>query len=138
MAENIGEHNTNPAENPDGPRVIPVIEERVIVDKKWVETGKVVISKTVAEDLTNLSISCEEEEVHVERVPWNIYVDTPPPSIRYEGDVMVVSVLKEVAVVEKKMMLVEELRVTRVKKEKIETQEIMLRKEEVTITRTDL
>jgi stress response protein YsnF len=63
-------------------------------------------------------------------------VDTTPPAVRYEGDVMIIPVLKEVAVVEKKLMLVEELRVTKTKTEKTETHEIALKKEEVKVERT--
>jgi len=65
-----------------------------------------------------------------------------PEGVRYEGDVMIIQVLKEVAVVEKKIMLVEEIHVSRhttranktvevpVRKEKVEAERIALRKDD--------
>lgn len=116
--------------------IIPVIEEQITIDKKVIETGKVVLSKVVHEDVDSYTIPYFEEQVLVERIPKNEFVDTLPAAVRYEGDVMIISVLKEVAVVEKKMMLVEELRVTKTKTEKSQTHEVTLRKEEVEVIRT--
>src|SRR4051794_8151705 len=92
--------------------VIPVVHEQLKVDKKVIETGKVHISKVVYEDVERHNIPYTEESISVERVPKNQIVDTIPPPVRYEEDVMIIPVLKEVAVVEKRIMLVEELRVT--------------------------
>ena len=116
---------------------IPVIEEQVKIGKKIVETGKVHISKVVYEDVDQYTIPFLEEHVSVERIPKNEYVEVMPPAVRYEGDVMIIPVLKEVAVVEKRIMLVEELRVTKFQTQKSETHEVTLRKEEVAVTRTE-
>jgi uncharacterized protein (TIGR02271 family) len=115
---------------------IPIIEEKAIIEKKVVETGKVNISKVVYEDVDRFTIPTTEEHISVERISKNTIVDVAPPAVRYEGDVMIVSVLKEVAVVEKKIMLVEELRVTKTKIEKTETQDITLKREDVQVERT--
>ena len=61
-----------------------------------------------------------------------------PAASRYEGDVMIIPVLKEVAVIEKRIMLVEEIHVSKKQTEKTETREVTLRKEEIKITRTEL
>ena len=50
---------------------------------------------------------------------------------------MIIPVLKEVAVVVKRIMLVEELRVNKHTPEKNETHQVVRRKEEVAITRTN-
>jgi uncharacterized protein (TIGR02271 family) len=115
--------------------VIPVIEEQVVINKKIVETGRVQVSKIVHENVDSYTIPTIEEHINVERVPKNIIVDDVPPAIRYEDDVMIIPVLKEVAVVEKRIMLVEELRVTKTKTEKSETHEVTLKKEEVEVNR---
>lgn len=117
---------------------IPVIEEQIVVDKKVVETGQVTFSKKIKEFVEAVEIPLSQEEVVIKRVSKNELVDVMPPSSRYEGDVMIVSVLKEVAVVEKRMMLVEEIHISKIKSEKTETQEVTLRKEEVNVTRTEL
>jgi len=116
---------------------ISVIEEQVKIDKKVIETGKVHISKSVYEDVERYTVPFVEENVSVERIPKNEYVDAVPQGIRYEGDVMIIPVLKEVAVVVKRIMVVEELRFTKYKTEKNETHEVTLRKEEVEIHRTE-
>jgi len=116
--------------------IVPVVHEQISVDKKVIETGKVHISKVVYEDVERYAVPYTEEHITVERVPKNELVDTVPPAVRYEDDVMIIPVLKEVAVVEKKIMLVEELRVTKTKTEKTESHEIPLRKEEVQVNRS--
>ena len=117
---------------------IPVIHEQLKVEKKVVETAKVNVSKVVYEDVESYKIPYLEEHVSVERFPKNEIVDTVPPGIRYEGDVMIIPVLKEVAVVEKRIMLVEEIHVTKFKTEKTVTHEVALRKEEIEIKRTEI
>lgn len=118
--------------------IIPVIEEQVRINKKVVETAKVRVSKVVHENVESFEIPVIEEHVSVERITKNELVDKTPPSIRYEGNVMIISVLKEVAVVEKRIMLVEEVRITKSQTQKTETHTIPLRKEEVDITRTQI
>lgn len=114
---------------------IPVIQEELVVGKKVIETGKVRIVKTVTEQQEMVDIPLVQEEIHVERVAVNQYVDTPPPAIRYEGDVTIIPVVKEVLVVEKRLLLVEELRVTKTKVETNETQEVNVRSEDIKIER---
>jgi uncharacterized protein (TIGR02271 family) len=99
-------------------KVIPVIEETLHVDKKWVETGKVNISKKVTEHEETIDVPLSHEEVNIERVEVNKYIETLPPPVRYEGETMIIPVLREVVV--KRVLLVEELRVT---KKDVQTQE---------------
>lgn len=115
--------------------VIPVIEEQLIVDKRVVEKGRVRISKKVRETDETVNIPLIQENVQVERIPINQYVAEPPPPVRYEGNVMIIPVLREVVVVEKRLVLVEELRVTKQHTQTQETQKIRLRKEEVDVKR---
>jgi uncharacterized protein (TIGR02271 family) len=117
---------------------IPILEEEIKVTKKVIDTGRVNISKTIQESTEHVDIPLFREEIIVSRIPKNEIIDIMPAASRYEGDVMIIPVLKEVAVIEKRMMLVEEIHVTKIKAEKIETQEVTVRKEEVNITRKDL
>jgi uncharacterized protein (TIGR02271 family) len=115
--------------------VIPVIEEQLIVDKRVVEKGRVRISKKVRETDETVNIPLVQENVQVERVPINQFIAEPPPPVRYEGNVMIIPVLREVVIVEKRLVLVEELRVTKQQTQTQETQKIRLRKEEVNVKR---
>jgi stress response protein YsnF len=76
------------------------------------------------------------EEVHVRRVPINRVVDGPIP-VRHVGDTMIISLLEEVLVVEKRLMLKEELHITKGEVETYKPQRVILRSEEATIERVD-
>ncbi len=117
---------------------IPVLEEQLKVSKKVIETARVSLSKTVHESIESFEIPLKEEEIVVKRVPKNELIDTMPAASRYDGDVMIIPILKEVAVIEKRIMLVEEIHVSKKQTEKTETREVTLRKEEMNVTRTDL
>lgn len=117
-------------------RVIPVIEEHLQVRKEVVETGRIRIGKRVYEEEQTVSTPLISEKVDVERVAVGEFVDTLP-EVRYEGDTMIIPVVEEVVVVEKRLRLVEELRVTRQHIETTATEQITLRKEEVTVERLD-
>jgi len=58
-----------------------------------------------------------------------------PVPVRHEGDTMIVPVLEEVLVVEKRLVLKEELRVTRRRVETREPQTVTLRREDVVVER---
>lgn len=117
--------------------VIPVIEERLRVEKRLEETGTVRISKQVTEYEQPVTIALLKEEIHVERVAINQLIDSPPPALRYEGETMIIPVLKEVAVVEKRLMLVEELHIVKRQNQMQETQQVKLRKEDIKVERTN-
>ncbi|HLL42812.1 MAG TPA: YsnF/AvaK domain-containing protein [Segetibacter sp.] len=122
----------------DNKITIPILEEQLTVGKKVIETARVRLSKTINESIESLEIPLTGEEIVVNRVPKNELVDVMPAASRYEGDVMIIPVLKEVAVIEKRIMLVEEIHVSKKQTEKTETREVTLRKEEIKVTRTEL
>ena len=119
------------------PDYIPVVEEQVRINKKTVETGRVNIYKDVHEEDVTVDVPTVHEEVNVERVPINEFVESAPPSVRYEGDVMIIPVLHEELVLVKRLKLVEELHVTKRKIETHEAQHVTLRKEEVNVNRVE-
>jgi uncharacterized protein (TIGR02271 family) len=116
--------------------VVPVIAEQLEVQKRVVETGGVRIHKTVSEREEVVDEPLMREEVHVRRVPVNKVVDGPVP-VRHVGDTMIVSLLEEVLVVEKRLMLKEELHITKEQVESYRPQRVRLRTEEAVIERID-
>jgi uncharacterized protein (TIGR02271 family) len=116
--------------------VIPIIEEQWQVGKKIVETGRVVVSKKVHEEEVTVDVPIMHEEHDIERVTVNQYVDTAPPAVRYEGETMIIPVLREEVIVEKRILLVEELRITKRQIQTNTPQQVTLRKEEVIVDRT--
>ena len=127
----------NEGQQPGGERVIPVVKEELHIDKRVEETGRVVLQKSVLEHEERVNIPVISDEVHVERVPVNQYVAEVPPAVRYEGDTMIIPVLREVLVVEKRLEIVEEIRVTRKQVSTNEQQTVILREEQVHVDRTN-
>jgi uncharacterized protein (TIGR02271 family) len=115
---------------------VPVVAESVEVGKRKVETGKVRVRKTVRSTEKVVDEPLIHEEVDVERVPVNRVIDEAIGP-RQEGDTLIVPLLEEVLVVEKRLMLREEIRITRRRSERRSSQTITLRSEEATVERTD-
>lgn len=118
------------------PVVVPIVEEVVRIDKQVVETGRVVIRKHVHVDTQTVDVSVREEQVQVQRVAVNRYVDEAP-AVRYEGETMIVPVLREELVVTKRLLLVEELHVHKQVLETHAPQTVELRREEVHYERVE-
>ena len=91
---------------------IPLVEERLHTAKREVETGRVKVRTLVDEHETIVRDELVRGRVDVQRVAVNVEVAVAPP-VREEGDTIVIPVVQEVLVVEKKLMLIEELRVSR-------------------------
>lgn len=115
-------------------RSIPVIAERVVVGTRTVETGRVRVEKTVTTREETVDLPAAREEVTVERVAIGRFVDGPE-RLRREGDVTIVPIYEEVVVVEKKLLLREEIRLTRRRTESHASERVTLRREEATIER---
>lgn len=114
------------------PLVVPVVAETVEVEKRQVETGRVRVEKRVEVHEQAVAEQLAREDVEVERVPINRVVDGPVAS-RTEGDTTIIPVLKEVLVVEKRLMLIEEVRITRRRSTEAFSQVVPLRTESITV-----
>jgi uncharacterized protein (TIGR02271 family) len=115
--------------------VVPVLEEELDVRRRRVETGGGVrVEKTVDEYEACVDEPLTKEEVEVERVALGLAVEGPV-AVRYEGDTMIVPILEEVLVVEKRLVLKEEIRITRRRRELHAPQRVTLRREHATVER---
>ena len=92
---------------------IPLVEERIEVAKRIVETGRVRVSTRVEEYEASVPDALTRERVEIERVPIGREIDAMP-SERTEGDTRIIPVVEEVLVVVKRLRLVEEIRIRRV------------------------
>ena len=116
--------------------IIPVVEETATVGKRQVVTGRVRV-QTVTDTLEELAhADVQRETVEVTRVPVDKMVEAAP-EIRTEDDVTIVPVLEEVLVVEKRLVLKEELHIRRrVATEAVEVP-VSLRKQRAVVERID-
>lgn len=94
----------------DGEYRLPVIEERLRVSTREIDLGEIDIHKTVesVEETWYEPVVHEEVEVERVRVRRNVAVPEQP---REEGEWLVIPVMEEVIVVQKQLVVVEEIRI---------------------------
>jgi stress response protein YsnF len=115
-------------------KIVPVVEESAIVSTERVVTETVRLHKQVHEEEEVLEIPLQDEEIAVERVSIDRWVDEPV-AVRHEGDTTVYPVLKEVLVYETRLKLVEEVRVTRRRATRQTQERVRLRREDIVVER---
>ncbi len=119
------------ARSADETVVVPLVAEQVTVGKRTVETG-VRLVKTVTERDVTVDEPLRRDKIEVHRVPINRLVETAPPA-RQEGDTLIFSLVEEVLVVEKRLMLREEVHLVTQRETVHEPQTVTLRREEATV-----
>jgi uncharacterized protein (TIGR02271 family) len=127
-------------DEPQGERiVIPVLQEEMQVRKRAVDTGRGIrVHKTVQEREEQIDVELMRDELDIERVPIGQFVDAAAlPVARHEGDMLIVPVFEEVLVVEKRVRLVEEVRISKRQHAHPENQNVVLRSEQVSIEHFD-
>lgn len=117
--------------------VIPLVEEHVSTSKRQVETGRVRVRTHVDERTEVIRHELARDEVDIERVPMNREIKYMP-QIREEKGVTIVPVVEEVLVVEKKLMLVEEIRLSRKRSYEKYAQPVTLRAQRAEVLREEL
>lgn len=100
------------ADETSGATVVALSEEQLLVRKRQVDTGRVRVRTLVDEHEAVVRETLNRGVVSVERVAVEREVPSAPEP-REEGDVLVISIVEERAVVEKRLFVVEELRVRR-------------------------
>ena len=114
------------------PDTLPIVEEDLRVEKRQVSTGKVTVRTTteVSDEVARATL--EGESVEVTRVSVNREVDSAPV-VRTEGDLTIVPVVEEIVVVEKRLVLKEEIHLRRtVTREEVEVP-VQLRKQHAVV-----
>lgn len=115
---------------------IPLAEEKADVEIEPKLTGRVRVQTHthVVEDRVRATL--ERGDVEVNRVTIDQVVDTVP-EVRVEGDLTIVPVLEEVLVVEKRLVLKEELHIRRTRSTETIDVPVSLRKQEAVVERID-
>jgi stress response protein YsnF len=121
------------------PLRVPVVQERLEVGTRTVDTGRGVrIHKCVAENPVTIDERLLRDEVEVSHVPVDrIVAPEEAPAVRYEGETLVVPVLEEVLVVERRLRIKEELHITVSRREERHVETVMLKSEQVRVERFD-
>lgn len=116
--------------------VIPVVVEEAQVAKREVETGRVRIQKTVETTEEQVDVPLLRDTVQVERFSVERYLEEPAAP-HYQGDTLVIPVMEEVLVVQKRLLLREEIHVTTVREKERHQETVTLQREQVTVTREE-
>lgn len=124
------------AREEDRSDVIPLVAETVRIQKEDVVTGHVRV-RTVTEATDHVvAQELEAENVEITRVSVDRKV-AEAPAVRQEGDITIVSLVEEIIVVTKRLVVTEEVHIRRIKStERIETS-INLRKQHAVVERTE-
>ena len=119
-----------------GENVIPLLMEDVSVSKRRVVTGRVRVCTVTHEREKLVDELLTQESVDIERRSIGRPVETAP-DIREEGDTIVIPIVEEVLVVERRLVLKEEVRVRRARRTVRHQQLVKLREQEALVTRLD-
>lgn len=116
---------------------IPLHVEEVSVSRREIKKANVQIAlitgtreQLIDEELTHV-------RVEIERIAIDQTVDVVPP-IRQEGDITIIPVVEEIVVVERRLVLKEEVRVRRMSKKEQHQETVVLRQQEAVVTRERL
>ena len=115
---------------------IPLHEEEVSLSRREIKKANVQVAlvtgtreQLIDEELTHV-------RVEIERVPIDRTVEVAPPT-RQEGDITIIPVVDEIVVVERRLVLKEEVRVRRVSTKEQHQETLVLRQQEAVVTREE-
>jgi len=124
--------NTTP-ENTDD-LTIPLYTEELSTSKKTSVTGRVQVSTVTRQHESLVDELLAVEHVEIERTPIGRPIQAIP-AIREEGDTTIIPVVEETLVVERRLILTEEIRIRRVRDTERYQERVMVRKQEAVVKR---
>lgn len=117
---------------------IPVVAEELTLETTRVARGRVRVRKRIETREETVDTPVVHEEIVVEHVPVNRLVEDRAPEVREEDGVLIIPLIEELLVVEKRLMVREEIRVSRRRTTTSSPQTVQLRREVVDVEREEL
>lgn len=111
--------------------------EGLAVSRRRVATSRVSAARVTRTRDVLVEEELAQESVEVKRVAVGRMVDAVPP-VRQEGDTTILPVVEEILVVERRLVLKEEVHMRRVRTTQHHVETVRLREQDVVLTRTDL
>ena len=115
--------------------VLPLHAEELTIARRIIERDVVRVATVTHSREQLVDEELAREDVQVTRVPVGRIVEAMP-SVREEGDLTIMPVVEEVIVVERRLMLKEEVHIRRVRTTEQHRETIVIREQEAVITRT--
>ena len=123
-------------DNNEQPAVIPVVDEELVTGSRAVKTGAVRVRKKVDRTRKVVEAPAIHDVVDVKRVPLNRVIDALP-EMREEGDLLIIPVVEEEIIVQKRLVLKEEIHIRRRRTRQRVRQEVSVDRERAIIERID-
>jgi len=121
-------------ETPCDAATLRLVAEELSVAKETRETGRVRITTHTKEREAIIDEDLARERVEIETIPIGRRIDAVP-QVRQEGDTTIIPVVEEHLILERQVVLKEEIRVRRVRTTERHQEKIPLRYQEAVVTR---
>lgn len=120
---------------PQDIEILRLHAEKLDVDKRVRETGRVTISTVTHTRDQLVDELLSNERVEIEHLVVDRMVEEMP-AVREEGDTIIIPIVEEIVVVERRLMLRKEVRITRVRSTRHHQEVVQLRSQEAVVSRT--
>ena len=114
----------------------PLHAEELSVSRQQIAGDTVQVSIVTREGEGVVDEMLNHERVEIDRIPIGRPVDTIPP-VREEGETTILPVVEEIIVVQRRLILKEEVRIKRLHVSERHQDAVVLRKQEAVITRME-
>ena len=129
-----GSTTTHTADRVDDEQVIALQSEHLDFSKKRIVTGEVEVSTMTRLHDAVVDEVLTSQHASIERVPVGRVISTVP-EIREEDGVLIIPVIEEIVVVERRLVLKEEVRISRSTSTQRHRETVTLRQQEAVIQR---
>ena len=116
---------------------MPLHAEEISISKEKLETGRVQVSTVTRDHEQLVDELLTNEHVEIDRIPIGKAIDARP-DVREEADSIIVPVVEEVLVLERRLILKEEVHIRRVRGTERHQERVKLRKQEAVVTRVPI
>lgn len=117
--------------------ILQVVTETATLQKRDLVTGRVRVSTRTETTDEMVSAMLDRTDVEVTRIALDQDIEVAP-SVRTEGDVTIVPIVEEILVVEKRLVLREEIHIRQIKTTQSFELPVSLRKQRAVIERDDV
>ncbi len=117
--------------------IVPLVAETAAVSKRFRTTGRVRVKVRTETERRMLVEELAGQEIEIERVPRNELIEAIP-EVRTENGTTIIPLVEEQLVVEKRLVLVEEVRLHRVHTKQTVTVPVDLRAERADVEHIEI
>ena len=114
--------------------VVPLRAEELVISRRRLEGEAVRVATLTREREQQIDEELRHDRVEITRVPIGRRVESAP-SVREEGDVTIIPVLEEIIVVERQLILKEEIHIRQLRTTERHRETVVLREQDAVITR---